>query len=261
MKKFLSLCLTLCLMSASFSQVQTYQVGDIVDNFTITDTHGETHTLYDITATGKYVFLDFFFRNCGPCQQTSRYFYELYNEYGQNQDHTYMLSLSPIDDNATIGVFESLYNGGFTPCPAAGTEGNAPSVITNFGVGAYPTYAIIGPDNRLAVADIWPVSNMQSFVDEFPQGLIDLLAMGTNDMLSDSGFTLSPTISNGNFNLVLNKDAKADVSIYDLAGKQVYSNSFQTKNINLNVKLTNGIYIVNVKSEGKTSTKKIIIKN
>jgi thiol-disulfide isomerase/thioredoxin len=261
MKKILSFCMTLFLMSASFSQVQNYQVGDIVDNFTVTDTHGETHTLYDITATGKYVFLDFFFRNCGPCQQTSRYFYQLYNEYGQNQEHMHMLSLSPIDDNATIAIFENLYNGGFTPCPAAGTEGNAPATITNFGVGAYPTYIIISPDNRLVIGDIWPVSDMGSFEEAFPQDLIDLLTMGTNDVLSSNSFNVSPTISNGNFNVVLNKETKSDVSIYDLSGKQVYANSFQSKNINLNVQLANGVYIVNVKADGKTDSKKIVIKN
>ncbi len=259
MKKILFFCMALYLMPASFAQVSNYQVGDVVDNFTVTDTHGVEHTLYDITATGKYVFIDFFFRNCGPCQQTSRFFYQLYNEYGENQEHTYMLSLSPIDNNATITEFENLYSGGFTPCPAAGTEGGAPPVISNFGVGAYPTYIIIGPDNKLQVADIWPVSGMGSFEDAFPEDLQAILS--TIDVSIQNSFTITPTVSNGNFNLMLSKDSKSDISVFDLTGKMVYSNSHNTRNVELNLKLASGIYIVNVKADGKTSSKKIIIKN
>lgn len=246
-------------MPTSFAQVSNYQVGDVVDNFTVTDTHGVEHTLYDITATGKYVFIDFFFRNCGPCQQTSRYFYQLYNEYGENQEHTYMISLSPIDDNATITEFETLYNGGFTPCPAAGTEGGAPPVISNFGVGAYPTYIIISPENRLEVADIWPVTGMGSFEDAFPEGLQTVLS--TLDLSIQNSFAITPTVSNGNFNLMLSKGSKSDVTIYDITGKKVFSNSYNSKDIKLNLNLASGIYIVNVNSEGKTNSKKVIIKN
>lgn len=262
MKKFLFFCMTIFALSYASAQVTTYQVGDVVDNFTVTDTHGVEHTLYDITASGKYVFLDFFFRNCGPCQQTSRYFYQLFNEYGSNQEHTYMISLSPIDDNATIQEFEDLYSGGFTPCPAAGTEGGAPPVITNFGINAFPTYAIIAPDNTLAVADIWPVSGMETFENAFPQGLIDLLNnMATSDLSSQNSFSVYPTVSNGNFSVFLSKSTDSDISIFDMTGKNVFNGSYHTKDVELNVKLAPGIYILNVNTEGKTSSKKIIIRN
>lgn len=247
-------------MPASFGQVTNYQVGDVVDNFTVTDTEGVEHNLYDITATGKYVFIDFFFRNCVPCQSTSRFFYELYETYGFNQEHTFMLSLSPVDNNTTIHEFENLYSGGFEPCPAAGTEGNAPPAINNFGVNAYPTYIIIGPDNRLEVSDIWPVTGMASFENAFPQGLKDLL-LSTHDVVAQNSFTVAPTVSNGNFDIVLKKDVQSEISIYDMTGKRVYSNNYNSKNINLNVKLNAGVFILNVKSDGITNSQKIIIKN
>lgn len=262
MKKILFLGLTSLLLSFSSAQVNGYSVGDVVDNFTVTDTHGNTHTLYDITASGKYVFLDFFFRNCGPCQQTSRYFYELYQTYGENQEHTFMLSLSPIDDNATITVFENLYNGGFLPPPGAGTEGGAPVVTNNFGINAYPTYCIIGPDNRLIVGDIWPVSNMGTFEDNFPDDLWNLLNgnMATAEMTNQKDFMIYPTVSNGAFNILLNADAKAEVSVYDMTGKNVFNGSFNSKNIEMNLNLANGIYIVKVLANGKMSSQKLLIR-
>lgn len=259
MRKFLLICTTLFTLSYMSAQVNTYNVGDTVNNFTVIDTHGVEHTLYDITATGKYVFLDFFFRDCGPCQATSRYFYELYETYGSNQEHTYMLSLSPFDDNATITEFENLYNGGFSPPPGAGTEGNAPAVITDFGINAYPTYCIIGPDNTLLVGDIWPVTGMSTFEDHFPQGLLALLSV--HDVDFSNTVSLYPTVSKGNFNITLAEAGKTEIGVYDLSGKKVFGSSYSTKNIELNLSLANGIYLVRVDSDGKSAVKKIVIKN
>lgn len=263
MKKILFLSMTALFMSFSSAQVTKYSVGDTVDNFTVVDTHGVSHTLYDITASGKYVFLDFFFRNCGPCQQTSRYFYQLYETYGENQEHTYMMSLSPIDDNATITEFENLYNGGFTPPPGAGTEGGAPPVTVNFGINAYPTYCIISPDNKLVVGDIWPVSGMGSFEAHFPQELWDLIngVMGTSDIDIQKSFSVYPTVSNGQFTVQLDKTGQSTVSVYDMTGKNVYSGDFSNKEINMNLKLADGVYIIRVVNEGKASSQKLIIKN
>lgn len=253
------LLLLLIVGGLSKAQVSNYDVGDVVDNFTITDTHGVEHTLYDITASGKYVFLDFFFRNCGPCQQTSRYFYQLYETYGENQENVYMLSLSPMDNNATIEEFENLYSGGFTPCPAAGTEGDAPAAITNIGIPAYPTYCIIGPDNKLLVADIWPITDMSNFEDAFPPELVEIL--GVNDLSINKNFSVYPTLSDGNFNVILAEAKKSDIAVYDMTGKIVHSGSYNTQNISMGLKVASGIYIMTVTVDGKTNSQKIIVKN
>jgi len=66
------------------AQANNYPNGSLVANFTVTDTDGNTHNLYDYTAQGKYVILDFFFDTCPPCQATSHYFSQLYQTYGCN---------------------------------------------------------------------------------------------------------------------------------------------------------------------------------
>lgn len=259
MKNILLFCMTVFTLSYASAQVNAYNVGDTVNDFTVIDTHGETHNLYDITASGKYVFLDFFFRHCVPCQSTSRYFYELYETYGSNEEHTYMMSFSPFDDNATITEFENLYNGGFPPPPGAGTEGNAPAVITDFGINAYPTYCIIGPDNTLLVGDIWPVSGMQTFENAFPEGLLGLLSV--NDAQMYTQVQLYPTVSDGNFNIQLPTAKSSDVSIYDLSGRNLFNGSYNSSEIKMDVKLSDGIYLVKIMTDGKAAVKKIIIKN
>ena len=66
------------LTGAAFSFGQsTIANGTTVNNFTVTDTDGNEHDLYTITASGKYVFLDFFFDTCPPCQSTTPIFNEI----------------------------------------------------------------------------------------------------------------------------------------------------------------------------------------
>lgn len=74
------------------AQTSNYQNGDVVDDFTVTDTDGVEHNLYSITAQGKYVWLDFFFVDCCPCRQTAPIFNEFYDKYGCNAGDVYTLS-------------------------------------------------------------------------------------------------------------------------------------------------------------------------
>ena len=266
MKKLLFLCMTIFALSYTTAQVTAYQVGDVVDNFTVTDTQGVEHTLYDITATGKYVFLDFFFTTCPPCQQTQRHFNHLHDKYGCNEGDLYTLSLSTLasDTNALIDQFEATYGGEYNHSPAAGGEGGAPAVCDQFGVNAYPTYAIVGPDNTLVVADIWPITDITTFEANFPDGFnpepMECSIMGASDILAN-GFSVYPTVSDGNFNVTLSNSSDSEINIYDMTGKKVFNGSYHTKDVNVNVKLPPGIYILNVNTEGKSSSKKIIIRN
>ncbi len=50
--------------------VANYNYSDVVDDFTVVDVYGNIWNLYDITSQGKYVYLDFFFPDCIPCQLT-----------------------------------------------------------------------------------------------------------------------------------------------------------------------------------------------
>lgn len=137
-------------MVATFSlnaQITNYAVGADVADFTITDVHGNTHTLSTYTNAGKWVILDFFFVACGPCQQTVPFFSELHEKYGCNEGDLICISVDFGDDDAAVLGFESTYSEstGFNAAPAAsGTEGGANAVVSAFGPSAYPTYCMIG---------------------------------------------------------------------------------------------------------------------
>ncbi|MFA5620147.1 MAG: T9SS type A sorting domain-containing protein [Weeksellaceae bacterium] len=267
MRQFLFSLLWMSFGIASFAQVQNYNVGDTVDNFTVIDTKGVEHTLYDITASGKYIFIDFFFVTCPPCQATQKYFNELHEKYGCNQGEVYTLSISdvPENTNAAIEQYEATYGGPFIHGPAAGIEGNGIQAGNNIGIIAYPTYFLVGPDNKLINKDIWPVYNVQTYESAFPPGFNPAPmdcdeAMGTSELESQM-FSLYPSVSDGNFSLSLTKNSNAEVSIFNMAGQQVYQNTFKSvKNIHLNLSLSPGVYVVKVQTDGKPASKKMIIR-
>ena len=71
MKKTITFLASLLMfIQLSFSQVGGFSVGQTVSDFTVTDVHGNTHTLSSITASGQWVLIDFFFTTCPPCQST-----------------------------------------------------------------------------------------------------------------------------------------------------------------------------------------------
>ncbi len=244
------------------AQVNNYSVGDVVDDFTVTDVHGVEHNLYTITASGKYVYLDFFFDTCGPCQQTTPIFNEFYDKYGCNGGDVYMISINDgSDTDAEVIAFENQFGGPFNHAPAVSAEGGSAAVDNNFGVNAYPTYCLIGPDNTLVERDIWPLTGVETFEATFPAGFEPQVMQCTLGLVDATAFDFNiyPTVSKGNITINLPISVASSVAIFNTLGQQVYQNTYSDKNINLNLQLAHGVYMVKVTAENSSVTKRIII--
>jgi len=266
MKKITSLLLFIAISFVANTQVTGYAVGEVVDDFTVTDIHGNVHNLYDITASGKHVYLDFFFDTCGPCQTTTPIFNEFHDKYGCNEGEIYCISMNNgSDSDAEVEAFENTYGGPFNHAPAISADGGAAYVDADFGIGAYPTYCLIGPDNKLLVGDIWPLSGVETFEDAFPVGFDPApmeCFLGTLDVINTSDFILYPTVSNGNnINLRLsNQINSVTVVVYDVLGKVVLTNEYNSSSIVLNLNVNSGNYFVKTITESGSTVKKLIIK-
>ncbi len=53
--------------------VSSYQLGDYMGDYTITDVNGNIYTFSDILKDKKAIVLNFWFINCGPCQMEFPY--------------------------------------------------------------------------------------------------------------------------------------------------------------------------------------------
>lgn len=264
MKKMLFFAATIFGFSA-YSQVGNYSVGDVVNNFTVTDTKGNVHNLYDITASGKHVLLDFFFTTCPPCQQTQPFYNGLYDKYGCNEGQLYTISISGHagDNNANVDAFEATYGGSTNHSPAVSPQGNGAAVISDFGISAFPTYCLIGPDNKLISGDIWPITSISSFESAFPAGfnppVMACSVLGI-DGLELVDVSVYPTVTTGEVKISLPETSNFQVSIVDLNGREVFVNQYNSTNqAALNLNLVPNVYMVTINVDNAAPVVKRIV--
>lgn len=250
---------------AATAQVNNYNVGDVVDDFTVTDIHGVEHNLYNYTAEGKYVWLDFFFVDCAPCQRTTTNFNEFFDKYGCGMGDVVCISINNGDDtDQQVLDFEDEYGGPFNHAPAISADGGAEAVRSNFGINLYPTYCMVGPDNKLLVNDIW-VNNTVTLIDfenTFPTGFeppVMSCSLGVSSA-SSFDFAVYPTVSNGSVTISLNEAVRSEVTVYNVSGKRVFNSNYDSRTVQLDLSINSGVYFVSISSEYGTSTKKIMIK-
>lgn len=77
---------------------------------------------------------------------------------------------------------------------------------------------------------------------------------------SISGLNVYPNpVTNGNLFITSNSNANKIVSIYDVLGKQVIKATVTNQAVNVS-SLNSGVYIVKITEEGKTATRKLVIR-
>jgi thiol-disulfide isomerase/thioredoxin len=264
MKKFTS-PLMLLFTTLIFAQTTNYNVGDIVDDFTVTDIYGVEHNLYEYADAGKHIYLDFFFDTCGPCQTWQPTFSEFYDKYGCNGGDLVMISINNgTDSDEEVLLYEETYGGPYNHPPAVSADGGSASVDSNFGVSAYPTFCLIGPDRTLLNRDIWPLTDITTFEATFPNGLepeiMECTILGVTEN-QNVEFTVVPSISNGqNISLVMENQVAKTIQVFDLTGREVYSLNVNANNMAFSLNVSSGTYLVKVTTETSSATKKIIIR-
>ena len=131
-------------------------------NFTITDTDGQQHTLFDYLDAGKYVLIDFYFTTCGACNTAMPSLNEAYKRFGCNQADIVFIAINRGNTDAQVITHRQIY-GGYFPS-SSGINGQADDVVTAYGVTAFPTISLIAPNRSFISKDIYPV--IQSNLDK-----------------------------------------------------------------------------------------------
>ncbi|MFZ1686547.1 MAG: T9SS type A sorting domain-containing protein [Flavobacteriales bacterium] len=231
MKRVLPLIPACLATGLLFAQANNYPNGSTVADFTVTDTHGTVHNLNTYAAAGKYVILDFFFYNCGPCQSHAPYYSELYQTYGCNGGDLICIEVNNgSDSDALTEAFSVDFAPGFAHPPAVGAADGDP-LTTTFGVSAFPTFCLISPDKVMLDQDIWPVANMGTFVAAFPTGsgiTAQACVVGLDEAGSPAFTEVFPSPTTGLVTITFNDTHANNLSIevYDMLGQLASTQSF-----------------------------------
>ncbi len=122
-----------------------YVLGDMMRDFTVTDTEGNTYTISELLKTKKAVVLNFWNIKCDPCKSEFPYLQKAYEAY---KDDIALLAIDPVgsDKMDMIADFKAQFGLTFPmgPCDPAWVQALAP---------ANPTTVIIDRYGRICVKE------------------------------------------------------------------------------------------------------------
>jgi hypothetical protein len=259
-RSLLIFCASFCFVFYSHAQIQNYSVGQTVPDFTVTDIHGGTHTLYNYTSQGKWVLLDFYAYWCGPCCQTAPIIRNFYVKYGCNQGNVIVLGLEGDGTTAQTQTFETnCVNNPQTYPVCSGLDGGADPVHNTYNPAAYPTVCLIGPDNLMKNIDIWPINSVANIEAAFPNGVLTPMACLTsvNEENFDMQFALYPNPASDFITLAFSMNETKNIRYYitNMLGQNMLSGylgdiSYFNEMVDVSM-LESGNYFVQIISNDK----------
>lgn len=113
----------------------SYNLGDYIGDYTVTDVNGNTHTFSDILKEKKAIVLNFWFINCGPCQMEFPYLQKAADTYG---DDVTVIAINPTTDKENNIKKYATQNKLSIPF----VKGEQ-SWVTAFGIRGFPTTVVI----------------------------------------------------------------------------------------------------------------------
>ena len=138
---------TLLFTLAGFSQA--------APDFTVTDSWGQSHSLYaDYLNQGKTVLIKVFYAACPPCNEIAPHLETLYQEWGGGDADVQFIELSikQTDTDAIVNAYKSNHS---TTYPAVGGQGGSVQAVQVYKDGTYgiyygtPTFVVIAPDGSV----------------------------------------------------------------------------------------------------------------
>ncbi len=264
MKKLFTLLSFAALANFSFGQ-SNIAVGATCPNFTVNTVDGATYTLYDLCDAGQYVLIDFFAYWCGPCIQTAPIIHSFYTKYGCNQGDVFVLGIES-DPNSTLANLESFKNSAGIPSNSfpnvLGSNGGS-GVRTQYGIAAFPTIILIGPDKKMINSDIWPISGVSTLENAFPANAINEMscsAVSIDQSALEASLSIYPNPATDVLNIAI--EYIQNVSIYDASGKTVFTSAYNNiDQLELDVRdFDNGLYIISVATANGVITSRFLKK-
>lgn len=147
--------LTFFLLLLSTSLYSQCPLEEAVD-FKTVDINGDSIHLFELLESEhKYVLIDFFYADCGPCQNSAPSINEAFEYFGCGDFDVAFISISDRDSDSICHIFDETYGVRFTTI--SGIEGGGTQIANQYEIQAFPTVILIAPDLSIVEQDIYPI--------------------------------------------------------------------------------------------------------
>jgi len=137
-----------------------YQLGDRIEDFTVTTYDGQSVTLYDVLKEKDMVLLNIWATWCGPCRSEFPSMEEAYKQY-QDQIEIIALSSEPTDTHDVLAAFVAEMGLTFK------VGQDTPNLSAKFGVTGIPTSVIVDRNGVICYIESGAVTSTDIFTRLF----------------------------------------------------------------------------------------------
>lgn len=217
--------------------------GDIMPDFTGTDTDGNVINLYEILDGGQAVLINFFLNDDPYSQAPMPYITEAYSLFGCNQNDVLFMEICPNAYDEACIIWADTYG---VKYPTISRGGGGNDIAQLIPVGFYPTVMIIRPDHTFAYRDLYPVTCTQDIVDALEsEGCEQHDCEDAVDEFGANNFTVYPNPAN-EF-VKISGDNINDVIIFNAVGQKIAEYEADNNELNVNTSAyENGVYFVKI---------------
>ncbi len=141
----------------------SYEVGDPIANFTLTDIDGNSYELAELLETKKMVMLNFWFYKCDPCALEFPALNTAYNKYS---DKIEVLAIDDCDSLSYVQGYES-YRGFTLDMPLFCVGYDTDVSNERFGAKGWPTTVIIDRYGIVSYIHVGAVTSTSAWEDLF----------------------------------------------------------------------------------------------
>ena len=214
----------------------TYNLGDVMMNFSVTDAYGNVYVLSDLLAEKQAVVLNFWYLECNPCRAEFPYLQEAYEKYS---DKIAVLAMNPInEDNQAIASF-AVENGLTFPMLHCDPAWAQAMQLT-----AYPTTVVIDRYGTIALIHRGSVTEAKVFEDTFAFFTADDYEQTTVENIEDLEIKAAGSDSSNPIEI----GGKTSFEVTVEPGQLVYYHLYKLTNINLSINNSNAYVVYNNKT-------------